>query len=51
MVVPPRWGARVGYRQSYDPILRKRNRVFLVYDAMSDSILSKSSAKLIGLLT
>ena len=28
MVVPPRWGARVGYRQYYDPILSIKDGVF-----------------------
>ena len=30
MVVPPRCGARVGYRQYYAPIFRKENRGFFV---------------------
>lgn len=28
MVLPSRWGARVAYRQSYDPSLRKKWRFF-----------------------
>ena len=31
MVVPPRCGVRVGYRQSYGPVFRKKDRAFFLF--------------------
>ena len=45
MVVPPRWGARVGYRQYYDPILSIKDGVFSLVHIEPNNLLRLQSKK------